>query len=456
MENNINKNDFSSGSIWQHIIALAGPMIIAQLVQLLYNIVDRIYIGHLPGTSSIALTGLGLTFPVITIIVAFTSLFGMGGAPLSAIARGRQDIRRAEAVMGNTFTMLCISGILLLGICYIFLKPLLYMFGASDDTFPYAREYLAVYLLGTPFVMIGAGMNGFISSQGFARIGMMTTLLGAVANIILDPVFIFLFHMGIAGAALATIISQLLSAVWVMRFLTGSRTLLHIRRSCLPPNLKLIKEIMTLGSAGFIMSATNGAVQITCNITLKKYGGDLYLGIMTVLISLRDLIALPVQGLSSASQPVFGFNYGAGKYRRIRQGIAFTTVTCVIYMLIAWFIVFMLPKPLIAIFNTDTALLEAGVPAIRIYFFGFFMMALQMAGQSVFVGLGQSKQAIFFSIFRKIIIVVPLTIILPYFNDLGVKGVFLAEPISNFLGGTACFVTMLFTIKRLFRNQNQD
>ncbi len=445
------QNDFSTGSVSGHILSLAVPMTVAQLVQVLYNIVDRIYIGHLPGASALALTGLGLTFPIITIISAFTNLFGMGGAPLCSIARGRHDENRAEHIMGNTFLMLLCFSALLMVLGYGFMKPVLYLFGASDATYPYAREYLMIYLLGTPFAMVGTGMNGFINSQGFGRTGMMTILLGAAANIVLDPIFIFVFDMGVSGAALATIISQCLSAAWVMLFLNGKKTLLRIRKSNLRPEGKIIREITGLGTAGFIMSATNGIVQIACNSTLRAQGGDLYVGIMTVLNSVRDVISLPIQGVTNASQPVLGYNFGARKFDRIKRGIAFTSAVCIIYTFLAWLLAFLFPEPLIHIFNSDPELLAKGAPAMRIYFFGFFMMALQFAGQSTFVGLGQSKQAVFFSLLRKVIIVVPLTLILPHVAGLGVNGVFVAEPISNFLGGTASFVTMLFTVRKLCR-----
>ena len=421
------KSDFSSGSVIRHILALAVPMTVAQLVQVLYNIVDRIYIGHLPGASSLALTGLGLTFPVITVIAAFTNLFGMGGAPLCSIARGRGEEEKARRIMGNTFAMLCTFCLVLMVLGYLFLKPVLYLFGASDASYPYARDYMLIYLAGTPFVMLGTGMNGFINVQGFGRTGMMTILLGAAVNILLDPIFIFVLGMGVQGAALATVLSQLLSAVWVLRFLTGPKTLLRLDRGSMRPDPRLLREIVGLGTAGFIMSATNGAVQVACNATLRDSGGDVYVGIMTVLNSVRDVVALPIQGLTNAAQPVMGYNYGARRFDRVKKSIAFTSITSVAYMLVA-----------------------KGVPALHLYFFGFFMMALQFSGQSTFVGLGQSRQAVFFSLFRKIIIVVPLTLLLPRVG-FGVQGVFLAEPISNFIGGLACFITMLFTVNRLFR-----
>lgn len=447
-----NKSDFSTGRVWHHIVALAVPMTIAQVVQVLYNIVDRIYIGHLPGASSLALTGLGLTFPVITLIAAFTNLFGMGGAPLCSIARGKDDEERAERIMGNTFFMLIVTGILVMLFCYLLIKPILYLFGASDDTYPYARQYLEIYLIGTPFVMVGTGMNGFISSQGFARTGMFTVLIGAVINIVLDPIFIFVFDMGVAGAAWATILSQLVSAVWVMQFLTGRKTLLRVKKIYTKPDKTIIREITGLGTAGFIMSATNGLVQIACNKTLGIHGGDLYVGIMTVLNSIRDVIMLPIQGVTSAAQPVLGYNFGAKQFGRIRKAIGFTSIVCILYMLIAWVFVLLFPEPLIRIFNTDPRLMAMGVPAMHIYFFGFFMMACQSTAQSIFVGLGQSRQAVFFSLFRKVIIVIPLTLLLPEIGELGVKGVFMAEPISNFLGGSASYITMLFTVRKIGHN----
>ena len=449
-----NRNDFSQGSIYRHIMSLAIPMTIAQMVQVLYNIVDRIYIGHLEAGSSLALTGLGLTFPIITIISAFTNLFGMGGAPLCSIARGKNDMERAETIMGNTFFLLLVSSFILMLASYVFMKPLLYMFGASDTTYPYAKEYLKLYLLGTPFVMLGTGMNGFINSQGFGKMGMMTILLGAIVNIILDPIFIFYFKLGISGAAIATILSQLLSAIWVMKFLLGEKTILKLTKKNMRLEGELIKSITGLGLAGFVMSATNGAVQIACNATLKGHGGDIYVGIMTVLSSIRDVIILPIHGVTTGAQPVLGYNYGAKKYDRIKKGIIFVTVVTVIYMLLAWIIVFLYPGSFIKVFSSDMELIVKGIPAMNIYYFGFFMMAFQVAGQSIFVALGQSKQAVFFSLFRKIIVVVPLTLFLPYVADLGIKGVFLAEPISNFIGGAACYIVMLFTIKKLLNSSD--
>ena len=312
------ENDFSRGSIARHIFGLALPMTVAQLINVLYSVVDRIYIGHLPHASAQALTGIGLCLPIITIISAFANLFGMGGAPLCSIARGGHEEKRAQNVMGNSFSMLIVSGAVLMMLCLIFKRPILYLFGASSDTFSYADQYITIYLIGTLFVMTSLGMNNFINAQGFGRMGMLTVLLGAVMNIILDPIFIFVFGLGVRGAAIATVISQGASAVWVLRFLTGKKALLRLTRESLKLNFALVKEITLLGTSGFVMSVTNGTVQIVCNAVLARHGGDLYVGIMTVINSVREIITMPVTGLTSGAQPVIGYNCGAGCYKRVK------------------------------------------------------------------------------------------------------------------------------------------
>lgn len=439
--------DFSRGKVWQNIIAQSIPLILAQLVQLLYNVVDRIYIGHLPGADSMALTGIGLVFPLTTLIAAFTFLFGTGGTPLFSIARGAGEQTRAEKILGNTFSLLLGTSLILLLFCYLFRRPVLYLFGASDDSYVYADAYLRIYLLGTSFTMLSTGLNGFINAQGFPRMGMLTTLLGAALNLILDPVFIFSLHMGVSGAALATVISQLVSCIWVLQFLTSKKTLLRIKKASLRIDWKLAREIMTLGLSGFIMQGTNCLVQVVCNATLKIYGGDLYVGIMTVINSAREILSLPVHGITSGAQPVLGYNYGAKEYDRVRQGIRFTAVLGIAYTLLAWLLVLLSPHLLLSVFTEDSAMIDAGVGALRLYFFGFFFMAFQFTGQSAFTALGYSRHAIFFSLLRKAVIVAPLTILLPKLG-LGVDGVFLAEPVSNAIGGLACFVTMYITLYR--------
>ena len=438
-------NDFSQGGMARNIIHMAVPMTVAQLINILYNVVDRMYLGRLPG--HLALTGLGLCLPIISILMGFANLCGMGGAPLCSIHRGRGETDEAERIMGNSFTLLILFGLSLTGLCLAFRRPILYLFGASDLTFPYANDYLTIYILGTVFVMVGLGMNPFINSQGFSRMGMMTVTVGAVVNIVLDPIFIFGMGMGVRGAALATVISQGCSAVWVLRFLTGRRAILRLRLSALRLHAGRVKRILSLGSSGFAMSMTNSLVQVLCNASLQVYGGDLYVGVMTVINSVREVVSMPVQGITNGCQPVLGYNYGAGEYDRVREGIRFTTVLTVGYSLAAWALVMAVPELLIRIFNSEADLIAAGIPAFRIYFAAFFCMSFQFIGQSVFVGLGRSKNAVFFSLLRKAFIVAPLTLLLPALG-MGVNGVFLAEPISNVLGGLACILTMYATVYR--------
>ncbi len=441
------KNDFSQGSVKRLILAQALPLTLAQAVQLLYNIVDRIYIGHLENIGDIALTGLGITFPVIVIIAAFTSLFGMGGATLFSLARGKGEEDEAENILGNVFALLASSSVLLFVFCYLLREPILFLFGASEESFFYADEYLRIYLFGTVFSMLSTGLNGYINAQGFPRIGMFTTLIGAVINIILDPIFIFGLDMGIRGAALATVISQMLSALWVLRFLTGKKAILKLKKEKIKISASRTKQIMNLGIPGFVMQGTNSLVTIVCNNQLQSYGGDLYVGIMTVINSVREMISLPVMGISNGAQPVLGFNYGARKNDRVKEGIRFTAILGTVYTLVAWIIVMLIPEFLIGIFSDETETIVTGASMLNIYFFGFVFMAFQFAGQSTFQALGKAKQAIFFSLLRKAIIVVPLTLILPAIG-FGVEGVYLAEPISNALGGLACFFTMYFMIYR--------
>ena len=441
--------DFSKGKISNNIIAQAIPLILAQLVQLLYNVVDRIYIGHLPGADNLALTGIGLAFPITTLVAAFTYLFGTGGAPLFSIERGAGNNEKAEKILGNTFTLLLGTSFIIFALTYIFRRPVLYLFGASDVSYVYADEYLRIYLFGTTFSMLSTGLNGFINAQGFPKVGMMTTVIGALLNLILDPLFIFVFDMGVSGAALATVISQGVSAVWVLHFLISrkGRAAFHIKRSCLRLEVGLVWDITSLGTAGFIMQGTNCLVQVVCNATLKVYGGDLYVGIMTVINSVREIMSLPVSGLTSGAQPVIGYNYGARRYDRVKGGIRFTAMLGIIYTACAWLLVLLIPRQLMGIFTEDAETIRYGAEALKIYFFGFVFMAFQFTGQASFTALGCSRQAIFFSLLRKAVIVAPLTIILPWLG-FGVSGVFLAEPISNVIGGLASFLTMYITVYR--------
>ncbi len=447
------QNDFSQGKMWKNILNQAIPLTIAQAVQVLYNVVDRIYLGHLPGASGLALTGVGLIFPIVALITAFCNLFSTGGMPLCAMARGAGDKTKAERIMNVTFSMEVITAFILMAVGYAFRRPILYLFGASDETYPYADAYLTVYLAGTVFSMIATGMNGFINAQGFPRVGMLTIILGAVLNVILDPIFIFTLDMGVRGAAIATVISQCVSCLWVLRFLTGKKALLRLKLPLMRPQWKVLKEIVTLGIPGFIMAGTNCLVQVTCNATLKIYGGDVYIGVMTVLNSVREIFTLPVTGLTHGAQPVISFNYGAREYRRVRSGIGFITVMGAAFTLVCWALVLLFPEFLLRLFTSDETMVTLGVSAMHIYFFGFVFMPLQFSGQTAFTSLGKAKQAVFFSLLRKAFIVFPLTVLLPRW--FGVDGVFLAEPVSNFIGGVACFATMMATIWPMLKREEQ-
>lgn len=439
--------DFSGNTVSKNIVSQAVPLILAQIVQILYNVVDRVYIGHLPGSDGLALTGIGLSFPIITLIMAFTQLFGAGGTPLFSMARGAGEERQAEKIMGNAFSMLLGCSVVLFLFCYFLRRPILFLFGASEASYVYADAYLKVYLAGTAFSMVSAGMNGFINAQGFPGTGMVTTVIGAVLNLILDPIFIFWLHMGVSGAALATVISQMVSALWVVRFLTGPKAIQHIKRECLRIDRKLVRQITSLGLSGFIMQATNCLVQILCNASLRDYGGDLYVGIMTVINSIREVLTLPVHGFSSGSQPVLGYDYGAKRFERVKSGIRFTTLVGISYTILAWIVVIISPRFLLSIFTNNQEMLDVGQEAIKIYFMGFCFMAFQFCGQCTFVALGRSRQAVFFSLLRKAFIVAPLIILLPR-TGLGADGVFLSEPISNVIGGSACFITMYLQVYR--------
>ncbi len=447
--------DFSSGKMWRIITAQAVPLTIAQLIQLLYNVVDRIYIGHLPGVGALALTGIGLTFPFITLILAFAALFGNGGSPLFSISRGAGEEDRAREIMGNTFAMLLITAVMVMIVFYLFRVPILYLFGASDETIVYAESYLRIYLLGTVFSMTVTGMNGFISALGFPRTAMWTTVIGALLNLVLDPVFIFGFSLGVQGAATATVISQCVSAVWVLHFLTSKKAELPLRGSSMRLHGHLVLEIMGLGVSGFVQQATNALVQIVCNATLAVWGGDLYVGIMTIINSVREIATQPALGLATGAQPVLGYNYGANKPKRVREGIRFLAGGGLLYTGLVWIAIEWFPSLFLRIFTSDAQTIACGIPAMRMYFMGFLFMSLMYSGQYTFVGLGKSKRAVFFSLFRKVIIVVPLTVFLPMCFGLGTNGVFLAEPFSNLIGGSACFLTMWLTVYRPLGKSDQ-
>ena len=453
------ENDFSTGSIPAHMLRLALPMTLAQLINVLYNIIDRIFIGRIPFDSTNALTGLGVAFPICTITIAFANLVGMGGAPLFSIDRGKHieslltrllqvaDYNDAEAekILGNSFVLLLLFGLFITITGLLLKRPLLYLLGASEATFRYADSYITIYLCGSVFVMLSLGLNSFINAQGFAKTGMLTVSIGAVCNLLLDPVFIFLLGLGVQGAALATVISQFIAALWTFTFLTGKKTMIRLSPKQFALGRKRVCKILALGLSGFTMSITNSAVQMAGNASLSIHGGDLYIAAMTVINSVREVIQMPVSGISNSAQPILSFNYGADKNSRVKQTIRYMSVALLIYTVAAWILTMIFARQFILLFDSTPELLSLGASCMHIYFFGFFMMSFQFAGQSVFTALGRSKNAIFFSLLRKVIIVIPLIYLLPL-TPLGVNGVFWAEPVSNFFGGAACFITMYFTV----------
>ena len=447
-DNTAAKHDFTKGSTAASIVRLSLPMILAQLVNVLYNIVDRMYLGRMPGDGRLALTGVGVAFPIITIINAFANLCGSGGAPLCSIERGRGDEKKADQIMGNSLTLLVFFGILLTVAGYFLKTPLLYLFGASDETIPYANAYMDVYLAGNLFVMLGLGMNPFIESQGFAKTGMLTVVIGAFLNLILDPVFIFSLNMGVQGAAAATILSQLVSALWVLSFLSSRKAILRLRLPALRLKAGLVKQILALGLSGFTMSVTNSLVQIFCNASLQFYGGDLYVGAMTIIYSVREVVQMPMQGFTQGAQPVLGYNYGAGENGRVKEGIRFIRRATLLYAVALWAVLILFPQSIVRLFNKEAELLEVSVISMRWHFALFFFMAFQYVGQTVFVSLGKAKQAVFFSLFRKAILGVPLILILPRLWGLGIYGVLAAEPVTNIVGGLACYFTMMALVWR--------
>lgn len=438
------QNDFSKGSIPRTITRLAIPMILAMLVNGLYSIVDRIYIGHLEGVGQTALTGIGLCYPITMAIAAFSYLVGNGGGPLTSILLGAKDQKGAQKVLGNSITLLTILGIVVPVLCFFIKKPVLYLFGASDQTFPYADAYITIYLLGSLPVMLTLGLNPFLNAQGFTRTGMLTVLIGAVCNIVLDPVFIFVFGMGVSGAAIATVISQLVSAIWVVAFLLGKRNTIRLHRKDLRLQKDVTEKIVGLGVSAFIMNITEAAISAVFNASLSRFGGDIYVTVMTVATSVSQLVFMPLSGFSQGAQPVTGYNYGAREYGRVKQCFWFLVKACSVYSIIMWLILMLLPAPLIKIFNNDSQLIAAAVPMFRIFFCMNFIMCLQLSAQNTFVAMGKAKKATFFALFRKVILLIPLILILPRLG-FGIPGVFAAEPLADTISALTCFTTFLLT-----------
>ena len=450
------QRDLGSGSVKKLMVQMAVPAILGQVVNLLYNIVDRIYIGHIPEVGGMALTGVGLFTPILMMLTAFAMLAGAGGAPRAAIAMGKGDKDTAEKIIGNCFTVLLILAVLLTGVFYFAAPALLEWFGATPGTtLPYAVTYSRIYILGSLFVLIVMGMNTFISTQGFAKFSMLTTVIGAVINIILDPIFIFLLDMGVAGAALATVLSQAVSALWIIRFLTGKKTILKLRLGNMKLQGKIIGPCLALGVSSFVMISTESVLSISFTSSLQKFGGDTAVGAMTVLTSINQLVTMPLSGLCQGGQPLISFNYGAKKMDRVKEAFFCQFVSCIGYTILFWGALMLVPQVFAGIFTSDTAIVDYTAWAIRIFLAGVFSVGFQISCQQAFMALGQAKISLLMACLRKLVLLIPLIFILPTFFQPEAKAlaVFLAEPVSDIVAA-AVTTTAFFLFFRKLMKQN--
>ena len=443
---NEDKEFLGTEPIGKLLLRLALPTLAAQIINMLYNIVDRIYIGHIPHVGAAALTGVGVCMPLIMIVSAFAALVGYGGSPRASIYLGKKDVESAEKILGNCFTMQILVSLILTAVLIIWNRDLLLAFGASENTIPYANSYMNLYALGTLFVELTLGMNAFITTQGFAKTGMYSVLIGAVANIILDPVFIFLLGMGVRGAALATILSQALSCIWVVSFLCGKKTFIRIRKE----NLKLIPKVilpcLALGSATFIMQASESVISVCFNSSLQKYGGDMAVGAMTILTSVMQFALLPIQGLGQGAQPIISYNYGAKNVDRVKGAFKLLLKLSLAYSCLFWVGVMMFPRAFASMFTTDAALLDFTGTALRIYMGSMCLFGIQMACQMTFTSLGKAKESITVAIMRKFVLLTPLIYIMPVLlKQNQTMAVYMAEPIADFLA--VIFTACLFRVR---------
>lgn len=448
------QNDLGRDPIGPLLMRLALPTICAQVVNLLYSIVDRIYIGQLPDTA--ALTGMGVTFPVITLISAFAALIGMGGAPRASIAMGAGEHDKAERTLGSCTGALWILALVLTGAFLLWQEPLLMLFGASENTLPYAMDYLNIYVLGTIFVMTALGLNGFITAQGKSSVAMKTVLIGAGLNVVLDPVFIFVFGMGVRGAAVATVISQAVSALWVVRFLASPKSELRLRREHLKPRRELLLPAIALGAAPFVMQATESLLTITFNRSLLTYGGDLAVGAMTILVSVAQMIQMPLFGLAQGAQPILSYNYGAGRVDRMKQVVRYNILIAAVYAVAVWLLVMLSPEVIVRMFNHNPELVQLASWALRIYLAAGFVMAFQTGFQQSFVALGEAKISLFLALERKVILLIPLILILPQFMEDQLFAVFFAEPVADFLAAATTTVLFLLRFRKITRKMEQN
>ena len=448
---NAKTQDMGSGSIPKLFLQLAIPAVVAQVVNLLYNIVDRIYIGHIPEVGASALTGVGLFTAILMLVNAFAMLAGAGGAPLASIALGKQDKDRAEKIMANSFSLLLIFSVILTIAFYVAAPSLLTMFGASEVTLPYAVDYARIYILGSICVLIVMGMNPFITTQGFAKISMMTTVIGAAINILLDPIFIFGLNMGVKGAALATVLSQGVGAIWILRFLTGKQTTLRLKKENMKLDPKIFGPTLALGISTFVMLSTESILSISFTTSLSKYGGDVAVGAMTIITSVSMLVTMPLQGFCQGGQPIISYNYGAGNSNRVKKAFFTQFGVCVTYAFIFWILAMFMPQVFVSIFTPDAALTEYTSWAIRIYMAGIFSTGFQLSCQQSFMALGQAKISLFLACLRKIILLIPLIFILPNFFADKVLAVFLAEPVSDIIAATVTTIAFFTQFKKILR-----
>lgn len=427
------------------LVKLAVPTVISQIVNMLYNIIDRVYIGHIPGDGSLALTGMGICMPIILIISAFAALVASGGAPRASICMGKGDNESAEKILGGCFAMQIIISAILTVVLLIWDKPLLLAFGASENTIDFAVEYMNIYAIGTVFVQLTLGMNAFITAQGFANIGMITVSIGAVANIILDPIFIFGFGMGVKGAAVATVISQALSCAWTIAFLTGKKTFLRLKKSNFFGAPKLVLPCVALGLSAFIMQASESVISVCFNSSLLKYGGDVAVGAMTILTSVMQFAMLPLQGIAQGAQPITSYNYGAGNAKRVKKTFKLLLVVCLCYSFLLWGCVMLFPRIFAGMFTTDASLTEFTVHAMRVYFAVMFIFGIQIACQMTFVSIGNAVCSIIVAIMRKFVLLIPLIYILPNFISDKTTAVYTAEPVADIIA--VAFTAILFAIQ---------
>ena len=438
-----NKNFLAAEPIGKLLLKLSIPTVIAQLINMLYNIVDRIYIGHIPSDGSLALTGVGVCMPIIMIVTAFAALVSSGGAPRASIYMGKQDNESAENILGNCFLLQIVISLILTAILLIWSKDLLLAFGASENTISYATDYMHIYAFGTLFVQLTLGMNAFITAQGFTTISMVSVLIGAICNITLDPVFIFAFHMGVKGAALATVISQAISTIWVVSFLCGKKTHLHLRKKYMRLEPKVFVPCVTLGLAAFIMQASESIVTVCFNSSLLRYGGDIAVGAMTIITSVSQLATLPLQGICQGGQPIMSYNFGAGNKERVKKAFFTQFKVCTIFTSCFWLIMLLFPKLFAGIFSNNTDLITYTAWALRIYMAGIFSLGFQVSCQQSFMALGQAKVSLLLACLRKLILLIPLIFILPLFIQDKVFAVFLAEPISDIVAATITTITFM-------------